>query len=469
MATTRLIPMHVIKGKTASQSVEERLKYAMNEDKTDNGILVSAYGCDPKTAISEMLICRKQHEILSGNSETVKNDVILYQIRQSFKPGEVTPELAQKIGYELAMRFTKGRHQFVVSTHVDHAHIHNHIIFNATSMDSMQKFRNFYGSSKAVRSISDRLCLENGLSIVEEPNMEHGHYGKWLGNRKPVARRDRLRLAIDLTIAHRPTDFDEFRRILLVGGVEMRTGRMPAVRMVGQDRFTGLRTLGEGYDLDDLLAVIRGEKLHTPKAGRLLAGNPAKGNLIMDIQKQLQVGKGPRYERWVKVFNLKQMAKTLNYLMEHRLYDWEALEKHVSGVKAEYLKNVDALRMVERKLEENQRMMDHARIYAKTRDIFVAYREGGYSGDFAEKHAEELQLYKAAVSAYKMMGNEGKGVPKKRTLLSDSHSLHQERKVKQASVLHLDKQLKDIMIVGSNVKLMMEQPNQQSGKQLPER
>jgi hypothetical protein len=269
----------------------------------------------------------------------------------------------------------------VVSTHVDHAHIHNHIIFNATSMDCTQKFRNFYGSSKAIRGISDRLCMENGLSIVEEPNTEHGHYGKWLGNRKPVARRDRLRLAIDLAIAHRPTDFDEFRRILLEEGVEMRTGRMSAVRMSGQDRFTGLRTLGEGYELDDLLAVIRGEKLHTPKAGKLLAGNPAKVNLIMDIQKQLQAGKGPGYERWAKVFNLKQMAKTLNFLMEHRLYDWMALEKHVDGVKTDYQKSLDALRLVERKLEENRQMMEHVRNYARTRDVFVAYREGGVPGD----------------------------------------------------------------------------------------
>lgn len=463
MATTRLIPMHVIKGKTASQSVEERLKYAMNEDKTDNGTLVSAYGCDPKTAISEMLLCRKQHEILCGNSESVKNDVILYQIRQSFKPGEITPELAQRIGCELAMRFTKGKHQFVVSTHVDHAHIHNHIIFNATSMDYTQKFRNFYGSSKAIRGISDRLCLENGLSIVEDPNMEHDHYGKWLGNRKPMARRDRLRLAIDLAIAHRPTNFDEFRRMLLEEGVEMRTGRMPAVRMAGQDRFTGLRTLGEGYELEDLLGVIRGEKLHTPKAGKLLARNPAKVNLIMDIQKQLQAGKGPGYERWAKVFNLKQMAKTLNYLMEHRLYDLEVLEKHVGSVKTDYQKSVEALRMVERKLEEYRQLMEHVRNYARTREAFVAYREGGYREAYAEEHADELRIYKEVVSVFQEMKAKRISVPKLILLISESRQLVQEKKRKANLQKQLIETLHDLQNIESNSLMILERNGPNDG------
>ena len=143
MATTRLIPMHVIKGQTVAHTVHERLSYAINPEKTNSGQLVKAYGCEPETAAGEMLLCKKEYETYIGRSEEKKSDIVLYQIRQSFKPGEITPERAQEIGYELAMSFTKGKYQFVVATHTDHAHIHNHIIFNSTSIDHTQKFRNF--------------------------------------------------------------------------------------------------------------------------------------------------------------------------------------------------------------------------------------------------------------------------------------------------------------------------------------
>ena len=151
MATTCLIPMHKIRNQSVAYTVQERIDYAANPDKTLGTELVTAYGCDPATAANEMLLTKR----------------LLYQIRQSFKPGEITPELAQKIGYELAMSWTKGKHQFVVATHIDHAHIHTHIIYNSTCMDGKHKYRNFLGSSFALRRASDKLCLENNLSIVE--------------------------------------------------------------------------------------------------------------------------------------------------------------------------------------------------------------------------------------------------------------------------------------------------------------
>ena len=214
MATTRLIPMHVIKGQTVAHTVHERLSYAINPDKTNSGQLVKAYGCEPETAAGEMLLCKKEYETYIGRSEEKKSDIVLYQIRQSFKPGEITPEKAQEIGYNLAMSFTKGKYQFVVSTHTDHAHIHNHIIFNSTPIDHMQKYRNFLGSSEAIRKISDRLCLESGLSIIENPKKGPSDYGKWLGDKKPLSWQEKLRQTIDAVIAQKPDDFDAFLRLM---------------------------------------------------------------------------------------------------------------------------------------------------------------------------------------------------------------------------------------------------------------
>ena len=184
MATTRLISMHINKGKTIAQCLTDRTDYSKNPDKTNDGEYISAYECDPAIVDSQFLLAKRQYKSITGREQ--KNAVIAYQIRQSFKPGEITPEEANRIGYELGMHWTKGRHAFLVATHIDKAHIHNHIIYNSTSLDCQCKFRDFRGSGLAVRKISDRLCLEHGLSIIENPKRGKKHYGKWLGdNRRP--------------------------------------------------------------------------------------------------------------------------------------------------------------------------------------------------------------------------------------------------------------------------------------------
>ena len=191
MATTRIISMHIGKGKTIAASIKGRTDYAKNPDKTNDGELVSAYQCDPATVDAEFLLAKWQYATITGR-EIGARDVLTYQIRQAFKPGEITPEEANKIGYELAMRFTKVRHQFIVATHIDKAHIHNHIIFNSTALDCTRKFRDFLGSGRAVRKLSDRLCLEHGLSIIENPKHGGKHYGKWLGDKKPLSHQENI-------------------------------------------------------------------------------------------------------------------------------------------------------------------------------------------------------------------------------------------------------------------------------------
>ena len=186
MATTRIIPMHVNKGKTIAQCLTERTDYAKNPDKTEDGEYISAYACDAKTADSEFLLSKRQYRQRTGREQA--SDVIAYQIRQSFKPGEVTPEEANQIGYEFAKRFTKGDHAFIVCTHTDKKHIHNHIIWNSTTLDCTRKFRNFWGSTEAVRKLSDLVCMEHRLSVIENPQPHGKSYNKWLGgNANPVS------------------------------------------------------------------------------------------------------------------------------------------------------------------------------------------------------------------------------------------------------------------------------------------
>lgn len=259
MATTRLIPMHKIKNQSIAYTVHKRIKYAIDPAKTLGGKLVLTYGCDSATAANEMLLTKRAYADYTGK-EILESDVLLYQIRQSFKPGEVTPEQAQQIGYELAMNWTKGKHQFVVATHIDHAHIHTHIIYNATKIDARHKYRNSLGSSFALRRASDRLCLENGLSIVENPKPSRTHYGRWLGDKKKLSFQDKLRMAIDAALAEKPKNYDAFLKLMKEAGYEYKGGKQPGFCGPGQKKFTRLRSLKDGYSQGDILSIIVGKR-----------------------------------------------------------------------------------------------------------------------------------------------------------------------------------------------------------------
>ena len=400
MATTRLIPMHVIKGQTVAHTVHERLSYAVNPDKTNSGQLVKAYGCEPETAAGEMLLCKKEYETYIGRGEEKKSDIVLYQIRQSFKPGEITPEKAQEIGYELAMSFTKGKYQFVVATHTDHAHIHNHIIFNSTSIDHTQKFRNFLGSSEAIRKISDKLCLENGLSIIEYPKQGPSHYGKWLGDKKPLSWQEKLRQTIDAVMVQKPADFDTFLKLMVVNGYKVKQGQHLAFNANGQQKFTRLRSLGEGYSEEELRSAILGKTVHTPKVKSPYRKNPEKINLLVDIQAKLQAGKGPGYERWAKVFNLKQMAQTINFLTENNITDYETLVEKTKAATDRCHELSQQIKGIEKRMAEITELKKHIINYAKTKEIYTAYRESGFSSKFYESNLEYILLHQSAKQAF---------------------------------------------------------------------
>ena len=453
MATTRLIPMHVIKGQTVAHTVHERLSYAINPDKTNNGQLVKAYGCEPETAAGEMLLCKKEYETYIGRSEEKKSDIVLYQIRQSFKPGEITPEKAQEIGYELAMSFTKGKYQFVVATHTDHAHIHNHIIFNSTSIDHTQKFRNFLRSSEAIRKISDKLCLENGLSIIEASKQGPSDYGKWLGDKKPLSWQEKLRQIIDAVMAQKPADFDTFLKLMAENGYEVKQGQHLAFKAIGQQKFTRLRSLGEGYSEDELRSAILGKTVHTPKVKRPYRKNPDKINLLVDIQAKLQAGKGSGYERWAKVFNLKQMAQTINFLTENNITDYETLVEKTKAATDRYHELSQQIKEIEKRMYEITELKKHIINYAKTKEIYIAYRESGYSGRFYDANTEDILLHQSAKQAFSLLS--AKQIPSMKNLQLEYQECSSAKKSLSADYSSVKSIMKQSVIIKNNVDLIM--------------
>ena len=261
--------------------------------------VVSAYLCDPASAPAEFLLTKSQYQAETGRA--VERGALFFQIRQAFPPGEVTPEEANKIGYETAMRWTKGKYQFFVCTHIDKGHIHNHIYYNSTAQDCSRKFHNFIGSSFAVRRLSDRVCIEHELSVIQNPKQHSKgrflHYGQWIGEKPPSAQQ-RVRLAIVEALEQKPTDFPAFLRLMEESGFQVKHGRRGAISFLapGQDKYTRLRasTLGPGFDPDDIRAAIAGER-PIPELPQDSPAPARRVNLIIDIQERMAQGKGPAY------------------------------------------------------------------------------------------------------------------------------------------------------------------------------
>lgn len=451
MATTRLISMHINKGKTIAQCLTDRTVYSKNPDKTKNSEYISTYECDPAIVDAEFLLSKRQYKNITGREQ--KNDVIAYQIRQSFRPGEVTPEQANKIGYELGMRWTKGRHAFIVATHIDKAHIHSHIIFNSTTLDCTRKFRDFRGSGLALQRVSDRLCLEHGLSIVENPKRGKKHYGKWLGDNKKLSFREKLRLTIDAALAQKPADFETFLRLIQKTGYEIRTDKRLAFRSTGQKTNICLRSLGKGYSEEEIRDVIAGGRVHVRRTASGLDNQLQGVNLLVDIQAKMQSGKGPGYERWAKVFNLKQMAQTINYLTENNLLEYAELEKKASAVIARFHDLTARIKTVECRMAEIGNLKLQIINYSKTRDVYVAYRKAGYSKKFLAEHEADILLHKAAKQVFDDMGAEK--LPTIKALQVEYETLLAEKKKAYAGYRQARTEMKELLTIKNNIRQLL--------------
>ena len=264
MATTRQFALHKNKGKTIAQTITDRTDYAENPDKTRKGELVTGYECSPRTADTQFLLSKQEYEHKTGRNQG-DNDVLAYHIRQAFKPGEITPELANEIGRELALRYTKGDHAFIVATHIDKSHIHNHIIINSTNLDCSRKFRDVKQSGKVIRRISDNICFENGLSVVENPKPAKGDYGSWLGGNRKPSERDKLKLAIDTVLAGKPKDFNEFLKLIEAAGYEVKK-RSNRYSFRGNGKgFMTLKSLKGDYTEEAIKEIISGRRVQAPQ------------------------------------------------------------------------------------------------------------------------------------------------------------------------------------------------------------
>ncbi len=450
IATTRIIPMHQNKGKSLLQSLSERTEYSTDKDKTADGELISAYECDPITAAAEFALSKREYLNRTGREQ--EHDVIAYQIRQSFKPGEVTPEEANRIGYEFAERFLKGKHAFFVCTHINRHHIHNHIIWNSTALDCQRKFRNFWYSTNAVRRLSDLVCTEHRLSVVENPKRHGVTYDKWLGDQKKPSHREILRTSIDEILAKKPADLEAFLKLLQEIGYTIKRGKHLTVTHPDFKKAVRLDSLGEGYTEDDILSVLSGEKQHTPKKKKNILALK-KNTLLIDIEAKLQAGKGGGYERWAKVYNLKQMAQTVNYLREHGLLDYDELIKKTADTTARYNELSDKIKAAESRMAEIAVLKTHIINYSKTREVYAAYRKSGYSKQFLSEHESDILLHKAAKKAFDELHLDK--LPTVKALQAEYAELLTEKKAAYAEYRTARDEMRELLIHKANVEKIL--------------
>ncbi len=451
MATTRIIPMHLNRGKTLAQCLKDRIDYAENPDKTEGGELISSFACEPLTAASEFAISKREYRELTGRVQV--SDVIAYQIRQSFKPGEITPEEANRIGYEFAERFTKGNHAFVICTHTDKQHIHNHIYWNSTSLDCTRKFRNFWGSTEAVRKLSDLICTEHRLSVIENPQRHGKSYNKWRGGHDKLCNRDLLRMAIDAALEKKPKDFDALIALLKTSGYTVSRTKRFSLRHENQKQSIRLDSLGDGYSELELRAVLSGSKAHNPFVKKKYPRRAAKPTLLSDIEAKLNSGKGYWYDQTMKVAKLKQMAKTFLYLEEKGFADFDALANASAEAEARFYDLKTSIKAAEGRMAEIQTLRTHIVNYSKTRDVYTAYRKAGYSKKFLAEHEGDIILHKAAKKAFDEL--ELKKLPTVKSLNEEFSALLTEKKAAYADYHKAQNEMRELLIHKANAAYLL--------------
>lgn len=433
--------------------------YGTDPTKTLDGALIRSYECDPMTADAEFLLSKAKYKAVTGREQARDADVLCYQIRQSFPPGELSPQEALDIGYELALRWTKGRHAFFVVSHADKPHPHIHIYYNSTSLDCTRKFRNFWGSSFALRRLSDRVCLEHELSVIQNPKLhsqgKFRHYGEWLGAARKSSFKEQVRAAMDAALAQHPADLAGFLSLMEAAGIEVVHGRGGVIsfRVPGQERATRWRgsTLGDGYGPEDVQAILEGRAPARPAPTGDAGPVPRQRiNLVIDIQQRMAQGKGAGYEHWAKLYNLKQMAAALQFLQENGLTDYDALAEKTEAAVDRAHALAGELREVEERLSRTSALMGAVVDYAKNRPVFDGYKAARYSKKYLAEHEDELTSYRKAKAAMNEI-LDGAKLPKMEKLKQERQELAAKKKALYAEYRQAQRDMREFVTVKGNV------------------
>ena len=416
MAVVHFHNRHTSKNQTVKECIKFHIDYAKNPEKTQNGLLVSAYECSPETAAAEFLISKKMYEMITKRSQPKDKDNISYMLMQSFKPEEITPQKAHEIGYQFAYEFTKGEHQFVISTHTNKNHIHNHIEINSTSLDCTHKFNAYKRWGISAQKLSDKICKEHCLSTIKEPQQKGKQYAEWKAKKENKSWKQVLKNTIDTTIPQ-SKNFEDFIENMRKQGYEMKQGKQIAFRATGQNRFTRMKTLGAEYTETAIAEKIKRQQSKEKTSKKSITS-------FIDIEQKKKEGKGAAYEQWAKIFNVKQAANTVNFLTENNV-DYQKLEQKIQYRTKQFNEISSQLKQKEKQIKEVLELKTNIIYYARTIDIYKQYQKTKDKQNFKKEHSEDIIKHEKAKAFFEK--NSQKELPKVKELQQQYQNLLAEK------------------------------------------
>ena len=440
--------MAVTKIKPIKSTLKKALEYIQNPDKTDDKMLVSSFGCSYETADIEFAFTLSQ-ALDKGNN-------LAHHLIQSFEPGEVSFEKAHEIGKQLADAVTKGQYEYVLTTHIDKGHVHNHIIFCAVNFVDYHKYNSNKRSYYGIRNINDRLCYENGLSVITPEKGRKGKsYIEYQTAKTGTSWKGKLKEAVDLLIPQ-IKDFEELLEKLQASGYEIKLGKYVSCRAPGQERFTRLKTLGIDYTEEAIqkrIAGIRSRNVKIPKQEQGIS-------LLIDIENNIKAQQSAGYEHWAKIHNLKQAAKTMNFLTENNILQYEELIKKIDEIILDSEQTADSLKQNEKKLSDMAVLIKNISTYQKTKDIHRGYIKAKDKEAYRRKYESSLILYEASGKALKDAGI--KKLPELAALQKEYTALQKKKEAIYSDYGKLKKKVKEYQKIKQNVDTILQK--EKSGK-----
>ena len=421
--------------------MSKAIAYILNPEKTDEKLLVSSYGCASETAAREFEWTRKIAEQKGMNPVRI----IARHVIQSFEIGEVTPELAHEIGKQFADEILGGKYEYVLTTHIDKDHVHNHLIFNAVDFVDYHAYKSYKRIYYDMREVSDRLCKENGLSVIPPSQNKGMGYKEYTEAKRGTSWKQKLKQTID-RIVITAKDYDDFLRLMQEAGYEIKTGKYISFRAEGQERFTRSKTIGENYTEERIKERIAGR---TPRRSQRQT-TPKGISLIGDIQERIRLIDSKGYEHKAKLTILKEAARTLNYLTENNLLQYADLEKKVEDVHSSYDRTGNELKGVEARLREVQPLIKNISNYQRLKPVYDAFQRAKDKPSFKAKHEAELVIFEAARSTLLAMQGDEK-LPSLKTLQAEQQRLLEEQQRLYDERAKLKKEVKQIETIKSNV------------------
>ena len=433
--------MAVTKIKAIRGTLSKAIAYILNPEKTDEKLLVSSYGCASETAAREFEWTRKIAEQKGMNPVRI----IARHVIQSFEIGEVTPELAHEIGKQFADEILGGKYEYVLTTHIDKDHVHNHLIFNAVDFVDYHAYKSYKRIYYDMREVSDRLCKENGLSVIPPSQNKGMGYKEYTEAKRGTSWKQKLKQTIDRLVIT-AKDYDDFLRLMQEAGYEIKTGKYISFRAEGQERFTRSKTIGENYTEERIKERIAGR---TPRRSQRQT-TPKGISLIGDIQERIRLIDSKGYEHKAKLTILKEAARTLNYLTENNLLQYADLEKKVENVHSSYDRIGKELKGVEARLREVQPLIKNISNYQRLKPVYDAFQKAKDKPGFKAKHEAELVIFEAARSTLLAMQGDEK-LPSLKTLQAEQQRLLEEQQRLYDERAKLKKEVKQIETIRSNV------------------